>query len=143
MGYIISKDARNITSDWKCNSCSFTISSDRVATLSLKVKQESDLVNDQCWSHYNNNGGIPQGDSSIKRHEDFLKKHENVTLHPNHVFLIDKKYTLSKMYGRMAGYEADVLTDEQLKRKRRLCEEVLLVFKKIMPGRTRKVGKYQ
>ena len=46
------------------------------------------------------------------------------------------------MYGRMAGYEADVLTDEQLKRKRRLCEEVLLVFKKIMPGRTRKVGKY-
>ena len=28
------------------------------------------------------------------------------------------------MYGRMSGWEADKLTEEQLKRKQQLCEEV-------------------
>ena len=32
------------------------------------------------------------------------------------------------MYGRMAGWEADKLTEEQLKRKQQLCEEVVLVI---------------
>ena len=34
--------------------------------------------------------------------EAFLKKYSSV-VHQNHVILIDKKYTLAKMYGRMAG----------------------------------------
>ena len=34
------------------------------------------------------------------------------------------KYPLAKMYGRMAGWEADKLNEEQLKRKQQLCEEV-------------------
>ena len=118
------------------------MTSERVATLTLKIKEESNKVDDRCWSDYNTSGVVPQGDSSINQHEEFLKKHENVTLHPNHVFLIDKKYTLAKMYGRMPGYMADVLSDELLRRKRKLCEDVLQVFNKIMPGRTRKRGKH-
>ena len=118
----------------------FTISSEKVATLTLKVKEESKRIEDQCFSEYNKSGVLPEGASSINKHENFIKKHENVTLHPNHVFLIDKKYTLAKMYGRMDGFTADILSDDLLQRKRKLCEEVLTVFNKIMPGRTRKRG---
>ena len=141
-GYLISSDVKKLEADWKCTSCSFSITSERVATLTLKVKEESNKVDDLCWGHYNTSGVVPHGESSINQHEEFLKKHENVTLHPNHVFLIDKKYTLAKMYGRMVGYEADVLSDELLRRKRQLCEDVLQVFNIIMPGRTRKRGKH-
>ena len=112
-----------------------------MATLTLKVKEESKKIEDLCFSEYNKSGALPVGSSSINKHENFIKKHENVTLHPNHVFLVDKKYTLAKMYGRMEGFTADVLSDDLLRRKRKLCEEVLMVFNKIMPGRTRKRGR--
>jgi hypothetical protein len=74
--------------------------------------------------------------------EQFLELKSKI-LHPNHVILVDKKYNLAKMYGRMPGYEADKLTPVQLKRKMGLCKEVLEVLNKIMPGRTRKRGKIQ
>ena len=39
--------------------------------------------------------------------------------------MVMAKYPLAKMYGRMAGWEADKLTEDQLKRKQQLCEEVI------------------
>ena len=36
----------------------------------------------------------------------------------------DPRYPLAKMLGRMKGWEADSLTDQQLKWKQELCEEV-------------------
>ena len=39
------------------------------------------------------------------------------------------RYLLAKMYGRMSGWEADKLTEEQLKRKQQLCEEVTFTLK--------------
>ena len=139
-GYLLSSDVNNLEADWKCCSCTFTVTSEKVATLTLKVKEESKKIDDMCFSEYNKTGVTPEGASSINKHENFIKKHENVTLHPNHVFLLDKKYTLAKMYGRMDGFTANVLSDDLLRRKRKLCEEVLAVFNKIMPGRTRKRG---
>ena len=44
------------------------------------------------------------------------------------------------MYGRMPGYEASDLSDEQFQRKRQLCQDVLNLMDKIMPGQTRKRG---
>jgi hypothetical protein len=70
----------------------------------------------------------------VEDFEAFLKKYSNV-VHDNHVILVDKKYTLAKMYGRMKGFEADEMSDDQFKRKRQLCEDVLKVLDKIMPGR--------
>ena len=75
----------------------------------------------------------------IEEYETFLKKYSTV-LHPNHVIFIDKKYHLAKMYGRMQGFEASNLSDEQLKRKRQLCLDVLTILEKIMPGQSRKKG---
>lgn len=77
--------------------------------------------------------------ASIDDYEAFISKHQKA-FHHNHVVLVDRKYNLAKMYGRISGFEADKLTDEQFKRKRKLCEEVLEVFNKIMPGRSRKRG---
>ena len=82
----------------------------------------------------------PEG-GSVEEYECFLKDFSRI-LHPNHVVMVDRKYNLAKMYGRMPGFEADVMTDEQLRRKKQLCEEVLLVFNKIIPGRMRKKGEH-
>ena len=62
------------------------------------------------------------------------------TVHENHVLILDKKYHLAKMYGRMSGFQADSMTEEQFNRKLALCKDVLSVLDKIMPGRTRKRG---
>ena len=80
-----------------------------------------------------------QESGTVQEFEAFLKKYSKI-LHPNHVILVDKKYVLAKMYGRMKGYHPDQMTDEQLKRKQQLCEEVLKVLKIITPGRIRKIG---
>ena len=56
------------------------------------------------------------------------------------MYLVDKKYTLAKMYGRMRGYEAPAMSDAQFNRKRELCAQVLAVMDKIIPGRMRKRG---
>ena len=56
------------------------------------------------------------------------------------MILVHKRYCLAKMYGRVPGYEADRMSDVQLRRKKELCEEVLAVLDKIMPGRARKRG---
>ena len=39
------------------------------------------------------------------------------------------RYQLAKMYGRMAGWEADKLNEEQLGRKQQLCEQVIFPLK--------------
>lgn len=77
--------------------------------------------------------------ATIPELESFLKKCSSI-LHPNHVIMIDKKYHLAKMYGRMNGFEADQLSDELFERKKQLCQEVLKVLDVITPGRQRKRG---
>ena len=72
----------------------------------------------------------------VEELEDFVARYSGKVLHPNHVLVVDKVYNLAKMYGRMEGYGADVLTDEQLKTKRDLCERALKVLNVIMPGKS-------
>ena len=76
---------------------------------------------------------------------------------------LKRRYTLAKMYGRVGGYEPDSLSDDQFRytnpsncsfhvmdskisvepfrRKKQLCEDVLAVLNKIIPGRMRKRGR--
>ena len=113
-------------SEWKCETCDFKMSPSDVARTCAKVKFEGEAL---------------EANPSVEGYEKFVRKYSGKVLHPNHVLLLDKRYNLAKMYGRMSGYEADALTDEQLKWKRQLCESVLKVLDKIMPGRIRKRGK--
>ena len=41
---------------------------------------------------------------TVPEFESFITKNSKV-LHPSHVIIVDKKYTLAKMYGRMKGFE--------------------------------------
>ena len=73
----------------------------------------------------------------VPAHEAFLKKFSQI-LHPQHVHIIMAKYgmdikpiftsayryPLAKMLGRMKGWEAHKLSEDQLRRKQQLCEEV-------------------
>jgi hypothetical protein len=52
---------------------------------------------------------------SVDDHERFLKKFSGRLVHPNHVLIVDVKYKLAKMYGRVEGYEPDALTDGQFR----------------------------
>ena len=106
------------------------MSADEIQRLYESVKEESVKLEP---SESN-----PEG-AGIEEIEDFLKRYAKV-LYPSHVLMIEKKYTLAKMYGRLKGYTVNELTDKQLTRKMNLCTEVLEMFDKTMPGRTRKRG---
>ena len=63
------------------------ISPDKIGIVTKAVKEAADQLDI---------------DPKVNEFEAFLKKYSSV-LHQNHVILIDRKYTLAKMYGRMEG----------------------------------------
>ena len=121
---MISSDPTNLEAVWKCEACGESISAEKIGLVTRAVKEAGENLD-----------ATPK----IEDFEAYLKKYASV-LHQNHCIMIDRKYTLAKMYGRMKGYEPDEMTDEQFQRKRQLCTEVLNVLDKIMPGRSRKRG---
>ncbi len=126
-GYIVpDKDAiEDIEADWKCLECGKSVTCQRIQRLYRELKAEADKLDPTK--------------ATIEQLEAFVAKCED-HVHPNHVLAIDKKYHLAKMYGRMKGFEADSMSEEQFKRKLSLCRIVLAVLDKILPGRTRKRG---
>ncbi|XP_059083864.1 SET domain-containing protein SmydA-8-like [Tigriopus californicus] len=131
-GNVISSDVHEIEAKWVCENqdCPQEMGTIQIRNIYQAAKGQAESL-DPSESN-------PSG-ATIPKFEAFIKKYANI-LHPNHVILTDRKYVLAKMYGRMTGYEAHQLTDEQFKRKRDLCREVLQVLDQIMPGRTRKRG---
>jgi len=127
---VITMNPKDLKSDWTCKKCKKVFPNLKVSNVTAAIKEKSELL------EYNKER-LELCD--IKAHEAFLKKFSTI-LYPKHVLLIKAKYTLSKMYGRMSGYEADKLSNEQLMRKQTLCEEVLTVLDKIMPGQSRMRG---
>lgn len=123
-GTVTSSNTQDMEADWQCDQCRANIKCSQVQAVTGAVKEAADRL---------------EVDPKVPSFEEFLEKYSQV-LHPNHVIIVDKKYTLAKMYGRMEGYQADQMTDDQFKRKRQLCQEVLAVLDKIMPGRSRKRG---
>ena len=104
---VVSKNVLDIKSDWSCSKCGKVFPSSKIANVTGAIKEQAEKLDynkekpDQC---------------GVKAHEAFLKKYKPV-LHPNHVLLVKAKYSLAKMYGRMEGFEANKLTEQQLKRK--------------------------
>jgi len=129
-GYMVCNDVSSIKADWRCNKCKEKMSALKISRVSNAVKEIAGKLDYDASDPEKGN---------IAAHEAFLKKYGQV-LHGNHVTMVQTKYTLAKMYGRMAGYTADQLSDEQFQRKQKLCEEVLQVFNKIIPGNARMRG---
>jgi hypothetical protein len=82
---------------------------------------------------------------SVEELETFLKTFATV-VHENHIILLLKKTTLIQMYGGIGfrlsglGVAPTEMSNDQCKRKRRLCEEVIKVLNKIRPGRNQDRG---
>ena len=127
---VITKDVTDLSSDWVCTKCSKVFPALKISKVTGAIKEKAELL------EYDKDRLEECG---VKAHETFLKKFKPI-LHPNHVILIKVKYALAKMYGRMAGYEANNLTNDQLERKLGLCREVLGVLDVIMPGQSRMRG---
>ena len=127
---VITKDTAQLSSDWACTKCSKVFPS-------LKISKVTGAIKEQAESLEYDKDRLEQ--CGVEAHEAFLKKYKPI-LHPNHVVLIRVKYALAKMYGRMEGYEANSLTNDQLERKLGLCREVLGVLDVIMPGQSRMRG---
>ena len=111
---VVSTNPSVTTADWGCVKCEKTFDC-------LKISRVTGAVKDALEKLEPNSAQPKMCD--IPAHEAFLKKFGQI-LHPNHVHIVMAKYPLAKMYGRMAGWEADKLTEEQLRRKQQLCEEV-------------------
>jgi len=126
---VVTMDPKDLKSDWSCTKCKRVFAQLKVSNVTAAIKEAGENL-----EHSKEN---PELD--IPTHEAFLKKFSPI-LHQKHVLLIKVKYTLAKMYGRMKGYEADKLSNELFLRKQKLCEEVLSVLDKIMPGQSRMRG---
>ena len=127
---VITNDVSEPTSDWGCTKCHKIFQALKISKVTGAIKEQAEQL------EYRREEPERCG---VRAHEAFLKKYKPI-LHPNHVVLIKVKYALAKMYGRMEGYEANNLTNDQLVRKLDLCKEVLTVLNIIMPGQTRMRG---
>ena len=115
---VVSTNPSITTAEWGCVKCDKTFDC-------LKISRVTGAVKDALEKLEPNTTNPKMCD--IPAHEAFLKKFGQI-LHENHVHMVMAKYPLAKMYGRMAGWEADKLTEDQLKRKQQLCEEVIFLL---------------
>jgi hypothetical protein len=80
--------------------------------------------------------------TSVELMETFIKTFSKV-VHENHVILLDKKKTLIRMYGGTLEYDglaSRKMSRNQYKRKLQLCQEVIKVLNKLLPGRSQARG---
>jgi len=127
---VISTDTCRMEADWACVKCKKTFGSAKISNVTAAVKDALERLEP--------NKDTPE-QCDIPAHETFLHKFGPI-LHGQHVHIVMAKYALGKMYGRMCGWEADKLTEDQLRRKLQLCTEVLKVLDVIMPGESRMRG---
>ena len=123
---VITTNVNDLRADWECNNvkCKRKFPPSKIVSVLAAIKEKAEQL------EYDKDKPEKCG---VEAHEAFLKKYSPI-LHSKHVFLIKVKYNLAKMYGRMEGYEANSLTENQLLRKQELCEEVLSVYDIIIPG---------
>ena len=113
--------------DWKCSGCPSLMASGVGTQLMEDLHSQSqDLL---------------KGPPSVVNIERFLARHQGKTAHPNHMSLMNLKFSLCGFYGRVQGYTMNEMTEDMLKRKRQLCEDTLTVLNKIDAGPSPRKGK--
>lgn len=79
------------------------------------------------------------GGNDIEAIEKFMEKYSKV-LHRNHYVFLSAKHSLCQLYGKVDGYLINEMSNEALKRKQKLCEELLEVIDILEPGTSRLRG---
>ena len=119
----MSTNPLDFDAEWKCNACSAT-------TPGSEVEELVDVLEKEV-------AGLP---TTKDAYEASLAKYSRI-LHPNHHVMIDLEFTLVQLYGREKAQRLeDPKAQEQVmvrdaKRKLELCEKVLSVISKLMPGK--------
>jgi hypothetical protein len=113
---------------WICQSCKESMPVETVVTVTKTLQDAANKLG-----------------PSVEEFETFLKTFATV-VHENHLILLVKKTILIQMYGGIGvmisgiGLAHTEMSNDQCKRKRRLCEEVIKVLNKIRPGRNQDRG---
>lgn len=79
------------------------------------------------------------GGNDIAAIENFMEKYSKV-LHRNHYVFLSAKHSLCQLYGKVDGYLINEMSKEGLKRKQKLCEDLLEVIDILEPGTSRLRG---
>lgn len=128
-GLLQSTNPRNVEAPWRCP-MGVQIDAQRVTNLNLTMwNRLMGVVN----SGYTTN--------KVDALETLLKQFSS-RLHPGHYCLLRIKRALLSLYGRQQGFSMDDLTTDQLKRKEKLCREVMKAMAKFDRGQSVTFGVY-
>ncbi|KAG5684028.1 hypothetical protein PVAND_013281 [Polypedilum vanderplanki] len=116
-GVLTSIDPLENLSDWKCTNCSQKMPGMKVFQVLNEIKIKMENLNKK----------------SVQDCEKFLNDHEHIL--PNgSVFVVDVKYALCLLYGNVDGFLFKDLSQVQIERKMKLCEEMIKLLSIFEPG---------
>ncbi|KAH8413776.1 hypothetical protein KR222_007979, partial [Zaprionus bogoriensis] len=107
---------------WKCNTCPMLVEAAYVAEVQTHMTKEVER--------------LLSGRPTASQVELLLARLSQL-LHPNHFHMFNLKHTLIQLYGHERGLELGSLSDLQLGRKQRLCEELRDVCRRLDPHSTK------
>lgn len=122
-GLVLSSDPLDQDAEWKCTTCTYTVSSHLVTQLLDKLFKEVDAIDG----------------NDVQLYEQFIVKYKSV-LHENHYLFLAAKHSLCQLYGKIEGYLIPQMSLEQIKHKETLCRELLALVDKYEPGLSRLRG---
>lgn len=103
---------------WKCNSCPMKVDAAYVTELQTHMTEQVE--------------GLMSGCPSASQVELLLSRLSQM-LHPNHFLTFNLRHTLIQLYGNEDGLQLCELSDEQLERKLRICDELYSVCQRLDP----------
>ncbi|XP_068150110.1 SET domain-containing protein SmydA-8 [Drosophila tropicalis] len=107
-GKIIPLNPLQNSSPWKCQLCNVKKSAKEIITIDNQLQLEIESLDK----------------STPTALEDFIYRHR-IDLHETNTHVLQVKYALTQLYGNAPGFSMDELTEDNLKRKVQLCEDLL------------------
>uniref|UniRef100_A0A336N0L6 CSON008066 protein n=1 Tax=Culicoides sonorensis TaxID=179676 RepID=A0A336N0L6_CULSO len=118
-GIQLPNDPLDEKSDWSCDKCPITITTEHVLGLMSQMQDEVDSI------IYNKDASVTSTETLIDKLSQFL--------HKNHYHLFALKHSLIQMYGHQKEYLLNQMSESTLERKIKMCHELLEVIQKLDP----------
>ncbi|XP_055836503.1 SET domain-containing protein SmydA-8 [Episyrphus balteatus] len=117
-GIQLPKDPLSAKTDWMCDTCPMVISGEEVRFLLTQINEDVERI-------LATKPTILQLEALIEKLSQFL--------HPNHYQIFALKHSLIQLYGTQSGFSLQVLTEEILEKKMKMCNELLAICDKLDP----------
>lgn len=115
-------DSTSVESEWACNKCPIRITNEHVSFITGRMNEEID--------------GTLASSPTSKALEELIDKLSNF-LHPTHQHMFTLKHALAQLYGTHKDSSIKSLSDEILRKKLDMCNELLQVVRTLDPHSTR------